>query len=385
MRKDIENIKLQEIDLNEFKDKIYSYYERIFPDDERKSFKTIKRIYENGYTQIIEILNNDTLVGFMILNRIEENGFAILDYFAIFSEYRNKGYGTKAIELLQELNKNTKGIFIEVDKTGLGKDDAENLIREKRKDFYENLGFKKLSYDLFLFDVIYMPYLYLNTKLDENIVVEQILDIYNTTVGEKLIKKNCKFIKNLQFEELNKSNLKIAAKIQYEIFPKASGYSIYKSFVNGKNEHFYISYLAYFEDKPVGVVGLYEMPEYQDTVWVSWFGLLKEYRHMGFGKQIFDFIKQKAKDLKKKYLRLYTYEVWNNEAQEFYKRNMDIGEYYYNDKEKHKGVFEGKPKIFSSSLCDEKVELWNNKFINISEEDDNHEESILIMKQDGIL
>ena len=143
--------------------------------------------------------------------------------------------------------------------------------------------------------------------------------------------------------------------------------------------------MAYFEDKPVGVVGLYEIPEYQDTVWVSWFGLLKEYRHMGFGKQIFDFIKQKAKDLKKKYLRLYTYEVWNNDAQEFYKRNMDIGEYYYNDKEKYKEVFEGKPKIFSSSLCDEKVELWNNKFINISEEDDNHEESILMMKQDGIL
>ena len=385
MRKDIENIKLQEIDLNEFKDKIYSYYEKIFPDDERKSFKTIKRIYENGYTQIIEILNNDTLVGFMILNRIEENGFAILDYFAIFSEYRNKGYGTKAIELLQEINKNTKGIFIEVDKIGLGKDDAENLIREKRKDFYENLGFKKLSYDLFLFDVIYMPYLYSNTAINENIVVEEILNIYNTTVGEKLIKENCKFIKNLKFEELNENNLKIAAKIQYEIFPKASGYSIYKSFVNGTIKDFYISYLAYFEDKPVGVIGLYEMPECQDTVWASWFGLLKEYRHIGFGKQIFDFIKQKAKDLKKKYLRLYTYEVWNNEAQEFYKRNMDIGEYYYNDKEKYKEVFEGKPKIFSSSLCDEKVELWNNKFINISEEDDNHEESILMMKQDGIL
>ena len=44
---------------------------------------------------------------------------------------------------------------------------------------------------------------------------------------------------------------------------------------------------------------------------------------------------------------------------------MDLGEYYYNEKEQ-KEIFEGKPKIFSISLCDDKVDLWNNKFIDIS-------------------
>ena len=91
-----------------------------------------------------------------------------------------------------------------------------------------------------------------------------------------------------------------------------------------------------------------------------------------------------AKALNKKYLRLYTFEIWNSEAQVFYKRNMDLGEYYYNEKE-HKDIFEGKPKIFSISLCDEEVELWNNKFINISEDEDSHEKSILMMKEDGII
>ena len=32
-------------------------------------------------------------------------------------------------------------------------------------------------------------------EIEEKIVVEKILDIYNTTVGEERIKKNCKFIK----------------------------------------------------------------------------------------------------------------------------------------------------------------------------------------------
>ena len=69
----------------------------------------------------------------------------------------------------------------------------------------------------------------------------------------------------------------------------------------------------------------------------------------------------------KKYLRLYTFEIWNETAQEFYKRNMDIGEYYFNEKE-YEEISKGKPKIFSISLCDEKVELWDNEFINTPEE-----------------
>ena len=137
-------------------------------------------------------------------------------------------------------------------------------------------------------------------------------------------------------------------------------------------------------DMPVGVTGIYEILEYPDTVWLSWFGIKKEYRKLGYGKQILDYTIKTAKENNKKYLRLYTFEIWNNEAQAFYKRNMDLGEYYYNEKE-HKDIFEGKPKIFSISLCDEKVELWDNKFINISEDEDSHEKSVLMMKEDGII
>lgn len=190
---------------------------------------------------------------------------------------------------------------------------------------------------------------------------------------------------HLKFEKLTKENLKIAAKIQYKIFPNACGYAVYKSEVEGTRKGFYVSYIAYLENKPVGVIGLYEIPEYTDTVWLSWFGLMKEYRKIGFGRQMLDFITQIAKQNNKKFLRLYTFEIWNKEAQKFYQKNMDIGEYYFNEQESEKQIFEGKPKIFSLSLCKEKVEPWNNKFINIAEEDYTHEESILMMKEDGII
>lgn len=380
----MKEINLVQIDISEFKEKIVSYYFEIFPEEERKPVQLIEKSCEKGYTKIIKIMSKETLIGFMILNRIKENGFAILDYLAILPKFQGKGFGTKALQLLLEDEKKTNGIFVEIEKVGLGKDEKENQFRKRRQKFYEALGFKKLNFDLFLFYVIYSPYLFSNVNLEEKIMIEQIFDIYKMILGKQRMEKNLKMIKNLKFEELNQKNLKIAAKVQYEIFPNSSAYSVYKSAVTGQRKSFYVSYIAYWEEKPIGVIGLYEIPEYPDTVWLSWFGLKKEYRKMGFGKQMLDFIMEVAKENHRKYLRLYTFEVWNSEAQKFYQTNMDIGEIYFNEKEQ-KDVFEGKPKIFSKSLCDEKVELWNNKFIDISEDENSHEKSVFMMKQDKII
>ncbi len=380
----MKDMKLKEIDIDKFERELYSYYLDIFPENERKPLELLRSSYEKCYTRIIEILYKNEIIGFMILNKIKEKGYSVLDYLAILPQYRNNKFGTKALQMLLEQERENSGIFVEIEKCGLGKDKEENLLREKRRGFYEKLGFKKLNFDLFLFGVIYTPYLFSNIKDKEDIIIDEILNIYETISGKERIKQNCKIIKKLRFEEINQNNIKVAARLQYEIFPNSSAYSVYKSKITGKRKNLYIGYIAYMEDIPVGVTGIYEIPEYSDTVWLSWFGIKKEYRKLGYGKQIFDYTIEVAKTLNKKYLRLYTFEIWNNEAQAFYKRNMDFGEYYYNAKE-HKEIFEGKPKIFSISLCDEKVELWDNKFINISEDEDSHEESVVMMKEDGII
>lgn len=380
----MEDMKLKDIDIDKFKKEVYSYYLEIFPEDERKPLELLHLSYEKHYTKIIEILYKDEIIGFMILNRVKDKGYAVLDYFAILPQYRNNKFGTKALQILLEQEKENRGVFIEIEKVGLGKDTEENLLREKRKNFYEKVGFKKLNFDLFLFDVIYTPYLFSDVNDNEDIIIGEILNIYEAISGKERIEQNCKIIKKLRFEEINKNNIKMASRLQYEIFPNSSAYSVYKSKITGKRKDLYIGYIAYMVDIPVGVTGIYEIPEYSDTVWLSWFGIKKEYRKLGYGKQILDYTIERAKELNKKYLRLYTFEIWNNEAQEFYKRNMDLGEYYYNEKE-HKDIFEGRPKIFSISLCNKRVELWNNKFINISEDEDSHGESVIMMKEDGII
>lgn len=191
----MEDMKLKYIDIDEFKKEVYPYYLEIFPKDERKPVELIQSSYKKQYTKIIEILYKSEMVGFMLLNRVKAKGYAVLDYLAILPQYRNSKFGTKALQILLEQEREGRGIFIEIEKVGLGKDIKENLLREKRKNFYERIGFKKLNFDLDLFEVTYTPYLFSNIKDDEDMIINEILNIYESISGKERIKQNCKIIK----------------------------------------------------------------------------------------------------------------------------------------------------------------------------------------------
>lgn len=196
MREIYNDINLVDIDISEFEKTIYSFYLEVFPENERKPIELIRKSYNKGYTRIIKIANDEVLVGFMILNSVKKNGYAVLDYLAILPQYRNMGFGSKAIKLLIERESKISGIFIEIEKVGLGKNDTENKLRRKRQNFYEELGFKKLNFDLLLDNVIYMPYIYSNINIDEDFIISEILNIYESISGKKRIKQICKIIKN---------------------------------------------------------------------------------------------------------------------------------------------------------------------------------------------
>lgn len=188
----------------------------------------------------------------------------------------------------------------------------------------------------------------------------------------------------LIYEKICVDNIVTASLIQYKIFPNSSAYQKYLKETKD-NYDLPISFLVYYNDIPIGVVGLYDIPEYEDTIWLSWFGVLEEYRYKGFGSQILKDIILIAKKYNKKFLRLFTYEVWNHEAQDFYKKHMEIEEYYTNPEDDQYDIQVGKCKIFGYSLCNDKIDYWNNKFIDIASDDKIHEESIILMKKDGII
>ncbi len=189
---------LKKVDIKKFKKVIFKEYKKLFPSSERKLYIDLKRSYDKGMTDIIEIIEEEQLVGFIIINFLEGNPYAQLDYFAILSEHQHKGYGTKAIKLLKEMYQNYDGICIEIEKVGNGNTDEENRLRERRAKFYENLGFKQMDFDLILYKVLYSAHILpcATDKFEKDKVIENIWEIYSAALGKRAITKNCRVIKH---------------------------------------------------------------------------------------------------------------------------------------------------------------------------------------------
>ncbi len=184
-------MKLKEIDIKEFEDKIYNEYVSLFPEEEQREWEKIQKAYNNGIEKFYKIIENEQTIGFFLLEKIGENYPYYLDYFGIFKEYQNKGYGTKAVQiLLSQIIKN-EDLFVEIEK-----EDEENFITIKRALFYKKLNFKKVESEYLLYNVLYTPYIYTKSNdINKDKVDKIMFEYYFMNCGEEEIKKNCKKIK----------------------------------------------------------------------------------------------------------------------------------------------------------------------------------------------
>lgn len=64
-------------------------------------------------------------------------------------------------------------------------------------------------------------------------------------------------------------------------------------------------YLIYDDSKVIGCCGLYSLDENTEELWLSWFGILPEYRSKGVGTIALEFLYGIAKTVKCKILRSY--------------------------------------------------------------------------------
>ena len=189
---------LVNIEIEEFKKEVYPEYIKIFPKEERKELATIEKNYNKKITKLIKICENNQFVGFFIINTIKNSQYIQLDYFAILQKYQNRGYKKKAIQLLKSQMKAYDGIFVEIEKLGLGKDKQDNLVRERRAKFYETLGFKKLNFALKWFESLILSIYVLpisSYKDTEEKIMENMLQIYVSVHGKEKVERDCKVIK----------------------------------------------------------------------------------------------------------------------------------------------------------------------------------------------
>ena len=169
----------------------------------------------------------------------------------------------------------------------------------------------------------------------------------------------------MKLEKVTKENLDLAYNVQKTIFDDSPDYLFLKDATDNADISFN-HYLAYENDKVVGITGTYVEDIDKNSIWLSWFGVLPNERSKGYGRKILELTKDICKTLPYKFFRCYTSSLYNASAIPLYNSFFDIYEKYEN---KDDETYDDSAIIYSMSLCKEKVPLWNNKYIGIKEYD----------------
>ena len=184
-------LEIIEIKIEEFENEIYKEYTKLFPEEEQRDWKNIKITYEKGIEKFYKITLDNKTIGFFMLEKAGIDYPYYIDYFAIFKEYQNKGYGTEAIKRLLEKICINEELVIEIEK-----EEEEKPLTIKRANFYKKLGFKKVDSEYLLYKVLYTPYIYTNkSNVDKDKIDEIMFKYYTANSGENAVKNNCKIIK----------------------------------------------------------------------------------------------------------------------------------------------------------------------------------------------
>lgn len=173
----------------------------------------------------------------------------------------------------------------------------------------------------------------------------------------------------MEFIEITLDNIIEATDAQMKIFePKECAYLCYLQHIQNNDPPYY---LVKDNGNIVGITGIYIEPFEPETAWLGWYGVIKEYRKMGYGTKILNHTINIAKQNGFKHFRLYT-DIDNKTAHILYNQIMDFSEEYVEP--------DFKVLIYSKSLCNSPCPKLNNKFINLASKDKEQDDGYNLYK-----
>lgn len=125
-------------------------YESSFPQDERMAVEEIRQHLRQGSMLLHKTVNKtNDLLCFSLTFPVTNSDFMLLSYIATDPTKRSGGFGSKHMKRLVEILKaqfpNHLGLFLEIESTReQGLDPATHKARNRRLDFYQRLGAKRL-------------------------------------------------------------------------------------------------------------------------------------------------------------------------------------------------------------------------------------------------
>ena len=128
-------------------EELLTFLRQDFHKSEVKSLDTLKRLTEDGNYRIFFFYNGDEFVGYACLaGNFTPGGCVLLDYFAVNSMLRNKGYGTRMLKRLKVYSHRAGfSIIAEAEAPEHAPDAANREIRKRRIAFYTKSGAEETS------------------------------------------------------------------------------------------------------------------------------------------------------------------------------------------------------------------------------------------------
>lgn len=177
-------IELRKIRGNEYEE-LYAHMKRDFPSPgELAPFHSIKRNLEKNIYDGFIITENAEDIGYTLISAPENLTFALITYFAIYPDFRSKGYGSEFLKIITS-RYSDRILVIEVSNPTAAKTDELREEALRRVTFYERAGFRVIptkKAKIFGVDMLIMA-----SGSHENLNAREIMhDLYLPALGSKL-------------------------------------------------------------------------------------------------------------------------------------------------------------------------------------------------------
>ena len=179
---------IKKISIEEFESDIYSKLEKLFPDAEMRRVESIRKTCESGNENLYKVNLDDKTIGFFSLEKLENYPY-YLDYFVIYEEYQDRGFGTLVMQIMLSKIVSGEDVFGEIEKV-----EESNSQSIRRWNFYKKVGFKLTNLEYDLFTMIYNPIVFSPKKYSNEAINTILFSYYELNSGKEAVEKNCKII-----------------------------------------------------------------------------------------------------------------------------------------------------------------------------------------------
>lgn len=122
-----------------------------FPKSELKPLRAMLGLMDMGKYEPLLVTEGGQPMGYAMMWLPDDRRGALLEYFGVLRGKRDRGYGSRILELLAE----RYGSLIAEAEAPTSDDPEENELRRRRLAFYQRNGFRVLDYECALFGVCF--------------------------------------------------------------------------------------------------------------------------------------------------------------------------------------------------------------------------------------